>query len=140
MGYYFSKTKVVITRYSPYGEAGVFERRRHPRVLQRRKVGVILSSGKVVYLWTYEVSKNGLQLLSDASAEVGRELDIFFHVLDPQTDEYVRLDARTRVVHVLYDGTAGTFRIGMALLGFKGDGQAVFERSLVAAIQAHHTL
>lgn len=116
----------------------MFERRKHPRVLQRRKVGVVLSSGEVIYLWTHEVSKKGIQLLSQANAEVGREFDIFFHVLDPQTDKYVRVDVRAKVIHVIYDGGEGGFRIGMALLRFKGDGQAVFERSLVAAIQAHH--
>lgn len=72
------------------------ERRASPRVKIRTKVGVMLSSGGVYYVWTYDISLGGMQLLSEYSADNGDVLRIYFSVLDTTTDEYVRVVARAR--------------------------------------------
>jgi hypothetical protein len=102
------------------------ERRSHPRVKLRIKVGVLLSAGGVHYVWTYDISQGGLQFLSDYSADVGSQLRIFFGVNDAKTDEFVRIVARVRVAYQVYDGSAGCQRIGVEFVEFEGDGQAIY--------------
>ncbi len=106
------------------------ERRHHTRIRLRRKVGIVLSTGQVAHLWSHDVSVGGLRVLSESPADPGDEFDIFFGMLDPAVDAYVRLDVRVRIVHVIYDGTAGRYRIGMRFLGFSGEGEAVYQRGI----------
>ena len=96
----------------------------------RHKVGVLLSSGDVVYAWTYDLSLTGMQFLSEYSADVGDTLRLFMSVLDPKGDDYVALYFNVHVVHVVYDGTENCFRIGVDFAGFDGDGKETYERFL----------
>ncbi len=100
----------------------------------RQKVGVLLSSGEVVYVWTFDLSLGGMQLLSEYSADAGDVLPIFFSVLDPKIDEYVRISAKVRIVHVVYDGSERCFRIGAEFASFDGDGKAIYGRFLDSRI------
>jgi len=102
------------------------ERRASPRIKIRQKVGVMLSSGDVHYVWTYDISLGGMQLLSEYSADTGDVLRIFFSVLDTATDEYVRVMARVRVVRSVYDGSERCFRIGVEFVDFEGHGRDLY--------------
>lgn len=104
------------------------ERRLHPRIRQRRKVGIVLSNGKVVYVWTYDLSKGGLQILSDYTADVGDQFDIFFWVHDGHNNHSAKVEACVRIVHVIYSGEAGCYRIGMQFVRFTGNGRGIYER------------
>ncbi|MFA5627587.1 MAG: PilZ domain-containing protein [Thiohalomonadaceae bacterium] len=106
------------------------ERRTSPRIKIRFKIGVMLSSGGVHHVWSYDISLGGLQFLSDYSADVGSVLRIFFSVLDTATDEYIRVIARVRVAHQLYDGSAGCQRIGVMFDEFEGDGRNLYNQYL----------
>lgn len=106
------------------------ERRAAPRIKMRHKVGVLLSSGDVVYAWTYDLSLTGIQFLSEYSADVGDTLRLFMSVLDPKVDEYVAIYFNISVIHVVYDGAENCFRIGVDFAGFDGDGKEIYERFL----------
>lgn len=90
----------------------------------------MLSSGGVHYVWTYDISLGGMQLLSEYSADAGDVLPVFFSALDTETDEYVRVMARVRVVRTVYDGSERCFRIGVEFVDFDGDGRTVYNRYL----------
>lgn len=98
----------------------------------------MLSDGGVHYVWTYDISLGGMQLLSDYNADVGAVLRVFFSVLDTQTDAYVRLMARVRVVHSVYDGSERCFRIGVEFVDFDGDGRAVYNRYLDSRLYSRY--
>jgi len=100
----------------------------------RHKVGVLLSGGEVVYVWTFDLSLGGMQLLSEYSADEGDTLAVFFNVLDPKSDEYVRISGKVRIVRVVYDGSERCFRIGVEFASFDGDGKAVYGRFLDSRI------
>ncbi len=107
------------------------ERRAHPRIRLRRKVGIHLSNDKMVYAWTFDLSLGGLQVLTEYSADPGDEFDIFMGVVDPETDRYVYVDVRVEIIHMLYDGTAGCFRVGMRFVRFRKEAvREVYERFL----------
>lgn len=112
------------------------ERRASPRIKMRHKLGVLLSSGGVVYVWTYDLSLSGMQFLSEYSADVGDTLRLFMNVLDPKSDDYVTVYMRIHVVHVVYDGAENCFRIGGDFSGFEGNGNEIYERFLDA--RAYH--
>lgn len=104
------------------------ERRASPRIRLRHRIGVKLSSGELVYVWTYDLSLGGMQLLSDMSADVGAVLSLVFSVRDPQLDDFVQVAARVRVVRAVYDGAEGAFRIGVEFKDFDGDGRGAYHR------------
>lgn len=112
------------------------ERRSHPRIRHRRKVGIILSSGETVYVWSYDISQGGIQVLASYEADVGDIFNIFMQI--PDGEGFTRVDVRARIAHVVYDGSQRCNRIGMQFVQFKGDGRAVYERhikSLVATLR-----
>lgn len=106
------------------------DRRASPRLRMRHKVGVILSGGEVIYLWTYDLSQGGLQLLSEYGADVGDHLRIFMSFPAAEGDQFVQVRARVRIVHVIYDSGASAFRVGVQFEAFDADGQADYERFL----------
>ncbi len=106
------------------------ERRASPRIKIRHKVGVTLSSGEVLYVWTYDMSLGGMQLLSEYNADAGTMLKVFFSIIDAESDEFVQISAQVRVAHTLYDGSARCFRVGVEFTGFDGDGRSVYNRYL----------
>jgi c-di-GMP-binding flagellar brake protein YcgR len=110
------------------------ERRASPRIKIRHKVGVTLSSGEVLYVWTFDMSLGGMQLLSEYNADAGDTLRVFFSVIDAETDEFMRISAQVRVAHTVYDGSARCFRVGVEFTGFEGDGRSVYNRYLDSRI------
>lgn len=114
------------------------ERRASPRIRLRHRVGIRLSSGEVVYVWTYDLSLGGMQLLSDMSADAGAVLPVFFSVLDPQIDDFVQVSARVRVVRSVYDGAERCFRIGIEFLDFDGGGREAYCRFVDSRLYARY--
>jgi len=114
------------------------ERRASPRIKIRHKVGVMLSDESVHYVWTYDISLGGLQLLSEYNADTGDMLRIFLNILDVETDEYVRVFARVRVAHTVYDGSEHCFRIGAEFIDFEGDGRSIYNRHLDARLYSRY--
>ncbi len=104
------------------------DRREHQRVRQRRRIGIILSSGEVIYAWTYDISLGGVQILCEYGADIGDEFDVFLSLLDPESDTYRRIDTRVRISHLVYAGELGCYRIGMQFVHINGEGQDVIER------------
>ncbi len=104
------------------------EKRAAPRIKIHHKVGVRLSAGGIVYVTTSDLGVGGMQLLSEYPADVGDTLSVFFTVLDPQSDTFVAVDARVKVVHSVYDGAERCFRVGVEFSQFEGEGEAVYRR------------
>jgi c-di-GMP-binding flagellar brake protein YcgR len=96
----------------------------------RRRLGLIQSDGAVVKLWTYDLSRGGMQVFSEYAAERGQEFGVFFSIFDPVGKEYERIDARVKVAHVLYDGAQHCYRIGLQFTNFRGNCREMFERCL----------
>jgi c-di-GMP-binding flagellar brake protein YcgR len=114
------------------------ERRASPRIKIRFKVGVLLSSGEVHYVWTYDISLGGMQLLSEYSADSGDILRVFFSALDTETDTYVRVVARIRVIRAVYDGSERCFRIGVEFVDFEGNGRSLYNRYLDSRLYSRY--
>lgn len=114
------------------------ERRASPRIKIRFKVGVLLSSGDVHYVWTYDISLGGMQLLSEYSADADDVLRVFFSALDAETDEYVRVYARIRVIRSVYDGSERCFRIGVEFVDFEGNGRTLYNRYLDSRLYSRY--
>lgn len=114
------------------------ERRASPRIKIRHKVGVLLSNESVHYVWTYDISLGGMQLLSEYNADNGDMLRIFLNILDVETDEYVRIFARVRVAHTVYDGSERCFRIGTEFVDFEGDGRSIYNRHLDSRLYSRY--
>lgn len=98
----------------------------------------MLSSGGVHYVWTYDISLGGMQLLSEYSTDSGDVLRIFFSVLDTVTDEYVRVVARVRVVRSVYDGSERCFRIGVEFVDFEGHGRDLYHSYLDSRLHTRY--
>ncbi len=111
------------------GDEG-FEHRGHPRIRRRRKIGLVLANGDVEYMWTMDLSQGGLQLHTEHVIDMGREFPVVIGLYDSRAEEYVTVRARMRVVHKVYDGEYGAFRIGMEFLSFERDGEEVYAHHL----------
>jgi c-di-GMP-binding flagellar brake protein YcgR len=109
---------------------GMQDRREYPRIRRKRKVGFLLSDGSIEYLWTMDISRGGMQLHTEHMVDLGDEFKVRFGVYDYAKEQYVTVTARIEIVHKVYDGTAGGFRIGVRFLSFDGDGEDVYNRHL----------
>lgn len=107
---------------------GVEERRVHPRVRTRRRVTVGLSDGRTVTLWSHDLSRGGLQVLSESPADVDDRFQLALSVFDPRREAYVQVELLARVARLVYDGGAGQFRIGFQLLEFLDDSEGAYGR------------
>ena len=116
----------------------VDRRRGHTRIRIKHRVNVQLSSGKPVQLWSYDLSREGMQILSSFNADVGDEFDIFLNVHDIVNDNYVRVDARVKLIHVLYDSAEECFRVGMDFIRFKDNSQAIYEQYFEQRLRASY--
>ncbi|MCK5639380.1 MAG: hypothetical protein KAJ19_01230 [Gammaproteobacteria bacterium] len=117
----------------------VIDRRRgHIRIRIKHRVNVQLSSGEWVQLWSYDLSQAGIRVLSNFTADVGDEFDIFLNINNIQNDDYVRVDIRVKLIHVLYDSAEECFRIGMDFLSFKNNGQEIYERYFDSRLRASY--
>lgn len=106
------------------------ERREYPRIRRKRKVGFLLSDGSVEYLWTMDISRGGMQLHTEHMVDVGDEFSIRFGVYDYTAEEYLTVGARIQIVHKVYDGSVGGFRVGVQFVSFNGDGEDIYARHL----------
>lgn len=111
------------------------ERRQQFRVNYRQKLGIQLSSGQVVYAWTRDVSLGGMQIVSEFSADIGDRFQVFMSILDPSSDQYVRIDSRVRIVHVVFDGVASAYRIGLQFEAFGDSSALVYERFIESLLK-----
>jgi hypothetical protein len=109
------------------------ERRAAPRIRMRRKLGIVLSNGNVVHAWTRDLSMSGIQLLTEYSADEGDDFTLFMHLPQGDSEEYAYVEMRCRVVHLVYDGPDGCYRIGFHILGFRDGSKRVYQ----AFINAH---
>jgi c-di-GMP-binding flagellar brake protein YcgR len=116
----------------------VDRRRGNTRIRIKQRINVQLSSGEWVQLWSYDISQAGIQVLSNFTADVGDEFDVFLNILNAENDDYVRVDIRVKLIHVLYDSAEECFRIGMDFLNFKGDGQAIYEHYFDSRLRASY--
>lgn len=105
------------------------DRRQLPRVRLRRKIWLRLAGGRVADLWTHDMSRSGLQVLSPGRADEGDEFALLLKVPDHE-DAFVDIHARVRVVHCVYDSSAGQFRIGFLFAAFDGDGERLYQQYL----------
>jgi hypothetical protein len=103
------------------------ERRIHPRLRLTRKVGVTLSSGEVIYLWSHDLSVHGIQVLSEYIADVGDVLRLFLVLPAQNSHEHMRVDISVRVAHVTYSGEHRRYRIGCEITEFQGSGRDLYE-------------
>jgi len=106
------------------------DRRLHLRLRQRRKFALRLSSGEILYLWTYDLSFGGVQVLSENPADTGVRFVAYLSVFDRSRDRYTWIEVEVKTIHVIYDGTAACYRIGFQFLNFKEEGQALLEQDL----------
>lgn len=106
------------------------ERREYPRIRRRRKVGFLLSDGSIEYLWTMDISRGGMQLHTEHLVDVGDRFNVVLGVYDYEAENYVTVRARLEIVHKVYDGSAGGFRIGCMFLSFEGEGEEAYVRHL----------
>lgn len=106
------------------------ERREYPRIRRKRKVAFLLSDGSVEYLWTTDISRGGMQLLTEHLVDLGDQFSIRLGVYDYTAEQYVTVSARIEVVHKVYDGSAGGFRVGVRFMSFDGDGEEIYARHL----------
>jgi hypothetical protein len=106
------------------------ERREYPRIRRKRKVGFLLSDGSIEYLWTMDISRGGMQVHTEHLVDVGDQFNVVLGVYDYAEENYVTVRARTEIVHKVYDGSVGGFRIGCMFLSFEGEGEDVYARHL----------
>lgn len=113
------------------------DRRTHPRFRLRRKVGIVQSDGEVVFAWSHDISMGGIQILTEYSADVGQQFDIYFGVTDPRTMQHAYVEVRTQVAHFVYDGPERSYRIGLQFLKFRGQSKELLVRFLQERHGAH---
>lgn len=113
------------------------ERRINPRIRCKLKIGVIDRDGSVSHCWSYDISKNGLQILYPERFEQGDKLQISMNLLDRSTGRYQRVAVLARVLHSVYDTRHHHFRTGLAFDTFVGDGQKVVESEVDRRIENH---
>lgn len=105
------------------------DRRQLPRLRLRRKVWLRLAGGRVAELWTHDMSRAGLQVLSPGSADHGDEFSLLLKVPDHE-DAFVEIQARVQVVHCVYDSSAAQFRVGFRFIAFTGEGERLYQHYL----------
>jgi len=106
------------------------ERREYPRIRRRRKVGFLLSDGSIEYLWTMDISRGGMQLHTEHLVDLGDRFKVALGVYDYDRESYRTVHAQIEIVHKVYDGSAGGFRIGCMFLAFDGGDEEVYVRHL----------
>jgi hypothetical protein len=106
----------------------MMDRRLYPRFRNRRKVGFVLSDGSIEYLWTVDVSRQGMQLHTRHTVDEGTQFPVVMSIFHLQREEFVPVRARVEIVHKVYDSEYGCFRIGASFISFEGGGQSIYEQ------------
>lgn len=107
------------------------DRRASPRIRMRRKVGIVQSDGSVVHAWTRDLSRSGIQLLTEYSADEGDEFTLFIYLPQGEGEDFGYVEMRCRVVHLVYDGPSGCYRVGFRIVGFHA-GSGIYEAFITA--------
>lgn len=105
------------------------DRRQLPRLRLRRKVWLRWTGGRVADLWTHDMSRAGVQVLSPWRADEGDEFVLLMKVPD-HDGIFVDVEAQVQVAHCVYDSSAGEFRIGFRFVAFAGEGERLFHHYL----------
>lgn len=106
------------------------DRRRFQRIRRRRKLGLVMSDGSVEYLWTVDISLGGMQVHTEHMVDVGSQFPMVMGVYDTAQEAYVTVRGRVVVANKVYDGSHRSFRVGLEIMSFEGDGEEVFSRHL----------
>lgn len=77
-----------------------------------------------------DISRGGMQLHTEHLVDLGDTFNIRFGVYDSRPEQYVTVGARIEVVHKVYDGSVGGFRVGVRFVSFEGDGEDIYIRHL----------
>jgi c-di-GMP-binding flagellar brake protein YcgR len=77
-----------------------------------------------------DISRGGMQLHTEHLVDLGATFNTRFGVYDNRLEQYVTVGAKIEVVHKVYDGTAGGFRIGVRFVSFDGEGEDAYIRHL----------
>lgn len=102
------------------------ERRIHPRIRRRQKVALFLSDGSVEYLWSYNLSRGGMQVHTPHLVDVGTRFRIATAIFDQDVEVYATAYIQVEVVHKIYDGEFQSFRLGMRFISFEGDSRDLY--------------
>ena len=104
------------------------DRREHPRLRNKRKVGFVLADGSIEYLWTVDVSLGGMQVHTRHMVDEGSQFPVVMSIFHKPTEEFVPVRGRIEIVHKVYDGEYGSFRLGAMFVSFEGEGKSVYEQ------------
>jgi c-di-GMP-binding flagellar brake protein YcgR len=123
----------------------VEDRRQLPRIRLRRKVHLQCPSGRIIEVWTRDLSHAGLQVLS-ASCPGERDEFVLRMAVPDEDGTYTQLETRVRVAHCVYEGTSGQFRVGFQFLSFSGEGERLYRHYVDQQLhrryesRAHHSM
>lgn len=114
------------------------ERRRYPRIKDRRKVWLTLSSGQRVCVWSHDISLGGIQVLFASSADVGDRFRLEFSISDVSGERMHAIRCLAEVAHVIFDSRSSQFRIGFRFVEFNGEDAALFRDYLDRRVRVHY--
>ncbi len=103
----------------------------------RLKVLLRLSSGQSVALRSVDISKQGMQLISEYDADTGDHFQLAFSLPRIGEEGFENIQVQGQVMHVVYDGAAGAYRIGFRFETFKGDGRERMDAYLDQYLSMH---
>ncbi len=113
------------------------ERRAFPRLPIRLKVMLRLSSGETIGLRSVDISKQGMQLLSDYDADVGDNFPLAFSLPRVGDEGFEHIQLMGEVMHVVYDGSFGGYRLGFRFKSFHRDSRERLEGCLDQYLNQH---
>lgn len=104
------------------------EKRKYPRFNVSFKVHIKLSSGEIVDGLAKNISKGGICIEYDSSAEVGSEFEMMFTVANKDSMEKVY--TRGQVIRSVAVAGRNVFRIAFLFLALHKDSEQVLDRFL----------
>lgn len=113
------------------------ERRANPRIRCKIKIGVVGKDGTVSHCWSYDISRDGLQILHPERFEQGDKVDISMSLLDRVEEVFRRVAVETRVRHSVYDSGNRFFRTGLTFERYHGESQKLVEAEVDRLVENH---
>lgn len=83
-----------------------------------RPVGIVQSTGEVIYGRATDISLSGMSIKCDYTADAGQQFDLFLNL--PADDRVRRMEARAKVIYVHFIGGENRYRLGMQFTKFLG--------------------
>lgn len=96
------------------------DKRKHPRVRVDIQVGIILSSGKVVYARIKNISVGGIFISTIYSADKGKQFQMFFNLPLHGVAKKIEVICKVAFVHF---GKQDEVFIGMEFVKFRDNGK-----------------